>query len=66
MIIKVNKNQFLDEHEVDMLLMAKQRYDTISHGSLSSLFNFETEDVTLETLLDYINKGYGIKINCNY
>lgn len=25
---------------------------------------FETENVTVEQLLEYIDKGYGIKINC--
>lgn len=29
-----------------------------------TLHEFETEDVTVEQLLEYIDKGYGIKINC--
>jgi len=61
MKIKVNKNQILDNYE-----KTYQRYMANSgfYATAGFLHEFEEEDVTEEQLLDYIKKGYGIKINC--
>ena len=60
MTIKVNKNQMFDDFD-DKL--ARYQISDASH-TWGSRGTFEKVDVTVEQLLDYINKGYGIKINC--
>ena len=61
MKIKVNKNQYLDNHEIEYQRYARQVDMKISGAPMH---DFETENVTVEQLLEYIDKGYGIKINC--
>lgn len=62
MKIKVNKNQMFDDWDDEVA-----RYQTpdtdISH-TWGRRGTFEKVDVTVEQLLDFIDKGYGIKINC--
>lgn len=66
MKIKVNKNQWLDDYEnyiTGNWTREMWGYDlnvTPNHN----VSEFKVEDVTPEQLMDYINKGYGIKINC--
>lgn len=43
--------------------LAKYRILDASH-TWGRRGTFEKVDVTVEQLLDFINKGYGIKINC--
>ena len=66
MKIKVNKNQWLDDYE-DYIRGEWSRgiwgYD-LSITPNYATGEFEVEDVTPEQLMDYIKKGYGIKINC--
>jgi hypothetical protein len=64
MKIKVNKNQLLDDYEKYSQRMAKLYSRDIT--SYYVVEKFVEEDVTEEQLLDYIHKGYGIKINCHY
>lgn len=62
MKVKVNKYQNLDNYEKDY-----QRYMYNSGLKCSGAIiahDFEVMDVTFEELLEFINKGYGIKINC--
>lgn len=64
MKIKVNKNQILDDYE-----KYSQRIAALYNRDITScnvVEKFVEEDVTEEQLLDYIHKGYGIKINCQY
>lgn len=65
MKIKVNKNQWLDDYE-DYITRNWSRgiWDDMSITQNSATGVFKEEDVTSEQLMDYINKGYGIKINC--
>lgn len=61
MKIKVNKYQVLDNYE-----KTYQRYMCNSgfRATGGTPHEFEEMDVTEEELLDFIKKGYGIKINC--
>lgn len=62
MKIKVNKNQLLDNYEE-----FSQREAAFYNRGITGyniIEKFVEEDVTEEQLLDYIHKGYGIKINC--
>ena len=61
MKIKVNKYQALDNYETTY---QRYMYNAGMRSTGGILHEFETVDVTIEELLDYINKGYGIKINC--
>lgn len=61
MKIKVNKYQYLDNYEVEYQRYARQAGMKTSGAPTH---DFETVDVTVDELLDYIEKGYGIKINC--
>lgn len=63
MKIKVNKNQFLDDLELDHIRRCNNAGVTIT-SYYPNIHNFVTEEVTTEQLLEYINQGYGIKINC--
>ena len=63
MKIKVNKNQFLDDYEIEYYNCMNRDWNRKDITS-SIPHNFETEEVTEEQLLEYIKKGYGIKINC--
>lgn len=63
MKIKVNKNQFLDNYEIEYQKVMNRDWNRIDLTS-APLHDFDTEDATVEQLLEYINKGYGIKINC--
>lgn len=65
MKIKVNKNQWLDDYE-DCITGNWSRgiWDDLSITQNYNTGEFKVEDVTPEQLMDYINKGYGIKINC--
>ena len=66
MKIKVNKNQWLDDYE-NYITGNWTREMWGSDLSVTPNHNtgeFKMEDVTPEQLMDYINKGYGIKINC--
>lgn len=63
MKIKVNKNQFLDNYEVDYCNCMNRDWNR-KELTRAPLHDFETVDVTEEELLEYIKKGYGIKINC--
>lgn len=63
MKIKVNKNQWLDDYDAEERTRKMWDYDL----SVTQNYNtgeFKVEDVTPEQLMDYIKKGYGIKINC--
>jgi len=62
MKIKVNKNQFLDDYEI--FIQRKAASSGINLTTYDVACDFKTEDVSVDTLLEYINKGYGIKINC--
>lgn len=61
MKIKVNKDQFLDDYEY-ALQKNWQMNERLTRRT--NIGNFVTEEVTEEQLLEYIKKGYGIKINC--
>lgn len=60
MKVKVNKNQWFEDME-DL-----GRSNGMDMDATWSTFrgNFETMEVTIEELMDLIDKGYGIKINC--
>lgn len=60
--VKVNKNQVLDNYERDVIRFCHNHDISLSHTTYTG--SFETENITVEQLLDYVNKGYGIKINC--
>lgn len=63
MKIKVNKNQWLDDYAAEERTRKMWDYDL----SVTQNYNtgeFKVEDVTPEQLMDYIEKGYGIRINC--
>jgi hypothetical protein len=62
MKIKVNKNQFLDNYEE--IVQRDAAFERRPMTGSTVINRFVEEDVTEEQLLDYINKGYGIKINC--
>ena len=62
MKIKVNKNQFLDDWDVDYSNKCYRSGTSLTESA--NIYNFVEEDVTIEQLQEYINKGYGIKINC--
>ena len=64
MKIKVNKNQFLDDYEAEY---QRLMYQSGNRKELTPTYrhnDFETVDVTEEEPLEYIKRGYGIKINC--
>jgi len=63
MKIKVCKTYQLDQIIFESDLKRTRNYENFTHKSdYSSIF--ETVDVTKKELLDYIKKGYAIKINC--
>ncbi len=65
MKIKVNKNQWLDDYENYITgNWSRGIWDDMSITQNYATGEFKEEDVTPEQLMDYINKGYGIKINC--
>ena len=61
MKVLVNKNQWFDD-------LDRQYLETGFYGKYDVTWsppdNFEEMDVTFEELKDFIDKGYGIKINC--
>lgn len=62
MEVLVNKSQEFDKYD---LVYAKELYKHhISVTMSNNHNNFIKEDIDIDTLLEYINKGYGIKINC--
>ena len=61
MKIKVNKNQVLDNYEK---IYQKHMANSGFYSTSGFLHEFIEEDITFEQLLDYIKRGYGIKINC--
>lgn len=63
MKIKVNKYQYLDNYEIEYH-QYMNRDGHRNHLTSGIPHEFETENVTVEQLLEYIGKGYGIKINC--
>ncbi len=63
MKIKVCKEHWLDEIIYDIDRRAALNYDNKSYLSDYSS-KFDEEEVTEEQLMDYIKKGYAIKINC--
>lgn len=63
MKIKVNKNQWLDDYIAGNWSHEMWGYD-LSVTPNHNVGEFKVEDVTPEQLMDYIKKGYGIKINC--
>ncbi len=63
MKIKLNKNQFLDDYELEYRKCMNRDFHRESLTS-APLREFETVEVTEEELMEYIKKGYGIKINC--
>lgn len=65
MKIKVNKYQWLDDYD-DYIARNFSRgiFGDMSITANFSIGEFKEEDVTPEQLMEYINKGYGIKINC--
>ena len=65
MKIKVNKNQWLDDY-YNYIDENRPRgiWDDLSITPNYNTGEFKVEDVTPEQLIDYIKKGYGIKINC--
>lgn len=60
MKIRVNKNQWLDDYVAGN--WRHRDYD--SSTPIYNTGEFKVEDVTPEQLMEYINKGYGIRINC--
>lgn len=67
MKIKVNRDQWLNEVEADMRRITRvSRFHGIfeDYTPMAPCNRFETEDVDVETLLEYVKKGYAIKINC--
>ena len=63
MKIRVCKTYTLDQMIWEHDSRCARQYSDITYKSdYNSVF--ETEDVDEMTLLDYINKGYAIKINC--
>ena len=63
MIVKVNKNQVIDDYELDYIKSCNRMGTTLT-TKYPNIYSFEEEDVTKEKLFEYIDKGYGIKINC--
>ena len=63
MKIKVNKNQWLDEYIAGEWSREMWGYDLRFTPNYNT-GEFKAEDVTPEQLMEYINKGYGIRINC--
>lgn len=62
MKVLVNKNQSFDDYE-----LFYEKY-MINHFDVTYVIGgnqFKEEDINIDTLLEYIKKGYGIKINCN-
>lgn len=62
MKVLVNKNQSFDDYE-----LFYEKY-MINHFDVTCVIGgnqFQEEDINIDTLLEYIKKGYGIKINCN-
>jgi hypothetical protein len=60
MKVKVNKNQFFEDLE-DLAYSSGMNIG----GTWSTMRgNFEEVDITMEELEDFIDKGYGIRINC--
>ena len=60
MKVMVNKSQFFEDLE-DLAYDSGMRLS----GTWSTMRgNFEEMDVTMEELEDFIDKGYGIRINC--
>jgi hypothetical protein len=60
MKVMVNKNQFFEDLE-DLAYSSGMSMG----GTWSTMRgNFEEMDITMEELEDFIDKGYGIRINC--
>lgn len=68
MKIKVAKNYILDQiiYETDKKFYRENKDYWIPEKTYKSDYNsiWDEEDVTIEQLQDYIQKGYAIKINC--
>ena len=68
MKIKVAKDYWFDQliYESDLRFHREAREIWFPEKSYKSDYNsiWEEEDVTLEQLQEYIDKGYAIKINC--
>lgn len=60
MKVLVNKSQMFDNWDDEL---SKYNVPGLS-TTWGSLGIFKEMDITVEELLDFINKGYGIKINC--
>ena len=63
MKIKVSKDYSWQQWQYESDLRHYNRGVDVTFASNYS-GTWEEEDVTLEQLQEYINKGYGIKINC--
>lgn len=62
MKVLVNKNQSFDDYK-----LFYEKY-MINHFDVTCVIGsnqFKEEDINVDKLLEYIKKGYGIKINCN-
>ena len=62
MKVLVNKCKFFDDLDDIGYEMGMDMRGTCTSSSLRG--NFEEIEVTMEELKDFIDKGYGIKINC--
>ena len=60
MEVLVNKNQMFEDFDITLSKYHGPEINT-TWGSFGA---FEKMDITVEELIDFINKGYGIKINC--
>lgn len=62
MKVLVNKNQSFDDYESFYEKYMNTHFDAtyVIGGN-----QFQEEDINVDKLLEYIKKGYGIKINCN-
>lgn len=63
MKIKVCKTYALDQMIYESDLRQARNHESLTYKSDYSS-TFETVDVTKKELLDYIERGYAIKINC--
>lgn len=64
MKIKVCKDYLIDKSIYEYDCYRASHYDTCFTIFSNYMNKWETIEVTNEELLDYINKGYAIKINC--
>ena len=56
MIVKVNKNQVIDDYELDYIKSCNRMGTTLT-TKYPNIYSFEEEDVTKEKLFEYIDKG---------